>query len=79
MNLISGILSAALLARGIIDDEIRAIKRQALALVSALAFLAVAFISLLAAVGYFLWGLHQYFAVCLSPAAAAGIVSVIAL
>ncbi|MGA2090336.1 MAG: hypothetical protein ABSH12_02615 [Endomicrobiales bacterium] len=78
MNFINGILSAALLARRVIDDEVRNVQRQIVRVAFALVCVAASFILILAAAGFFLWGIEQYFAVHLPPAMAACTVSAVA-
>lgn len=79
MSFLNALFSGILLARGVIDSELRSIRLQIMRMLVGVACLFVAVLLLIAAAGYFLWGIHQYFAAYLPPAVAAGAVSAVAL
>jgi hypothetical protein len=75
MKIITAILDIATAFLRLLEGEGRILRRAVMRLGWAVAFIAVAFLLVLAAAGFLLFGIYQYFTSQMSPAAAALLVS----
>ena len=79
MNILTTILDIAASILRVLEAEGRLLKRAAMNVAWALAFMAVAAVLTLVAAGFFLAGIYQYLASLMPPWAASLVVSILAL
>ena len=77
--MIKAIVDLVIAFLGLIETMTRSMHRAIVNLGWGLVFLAITLLLIIASMLFFLWGLYQYFAILLSPAASALIVSLVAL
>jgi len=78
MKVIATILAIGTALLHLLEGEGRILRRSVMRLGWAVAFIAIAFLLVLAAAGFFLLGIYQYLASQMSPAAAALLVALLA-